>query len=151
MDKDKTKRKIIYPIAVYLLVIVLPTVVASILCYFFPEGLVYREVDFYFMGLLLFPLILIPYGWKTQDKRTSALGSIVGWIGYSPLYSLTFIHDIFFTSIGLWLFSFLVPIPGVFVGCAAAERDKTLTAWTVLVYVAVWMLEWFFGAYPWVD
>jgi phosphotransferase system glucose/maltose/N-acetylglucosamine-specific IIC component len=93
MDKDKAKRKIIYPIAVYLLVIVLPAVVASILCYFFPEGLVHiggGGIDSYFIGLLLFPLILIPYGWKTQDKRTSALGSIVGWIGYSPLYSLFF-------------------------------------------------------------
>jgi hypothetical protein len=107
-------------------------------------------VDSYFIGLLLFPLILIPYGWKTQDKRTSTLGSVVGWIGYPPLYSLI-IYDVFFTSVGLWLFSFLVPIPGVFVGCAAAERDKTLTAWMVLVYVAVCVLELFFGWGPWVD
>ncbi|HIH96074.1 MAG TPA: hypothetical protein HA348_01040 [Thermoplasmata archaeon] len=63
MDKDKTKRKIIYPIAVYLLVIVLPAVVAGILYYSFPEGpLCGWGIEFYFMGLLLFPLILIPYG-----------------------------------------------------------------------------------------
>jgi hypothetical protein len=150
MDKDNTKRKIIYPIAVYLLVIVLPAVVASILYYSFPEGPLYGwGIEFYFMGLLLFPLVLIPYGWKTQDKRTSALGSIVGWIGYSPLYCLIIHGGSAFVA--LWLFSFLVPIPGVFVGRAAAERDKTLTAWMALVYVAVCVLELFFGARLWTD